>query len=163
MSLRTGLPGSSALQIDEHIKPVILQCRTPQKTNPKDHLVPNYVLIQSLFVFLPRGPGMSRKPVLSFNRCATPVKFPIWLCLPHRSTIQEDDLRSKPHCGHEMFVLIELTSRDFPPHRHYSPSFGPWQTPGRHAHTQTYFDRLVGCWCKYPSNHFHSARRLNHS
>ena len=42
-----------------HIKPVMLQCRTPQETNPKGHWGPNCFLIKSLFVFLPGGPGMS--------------------------------------------------------------------------------------------------------
>ena len=35
MALGIGLLRSSALQIHGHITPVILQCRTPQKTNPK--------------------------------------------------------------------------------------------------------------------------------
>ena len=37
MALRIGLPGSSAMQNDGHIKPVMLQCRTPRDTNPKGH------------------------------------------------------------------------------------------------------------------------------
>ena len=37
MALRIGLLRSSALQNDGRIKPVILQCRTPQGTNPKGH------------------------------------------------------------------------------------------------------------------------------
>ena len=44
MALRIGLLGSSALQNDGHIKPVILQCRTPQETNPKGHRGPKYFL-----------------------------------------------------------------------------------------------------------------------
>ncbi len=44
MALRIGLLRSSALQNDGHIKPVILQCRTPQETNPKGHWGPNYFL-----------------------------------------------------------------------------------------------------------------------
>ncbi len=34
MALRIGLLRSSALQNDGHDVPVILQCRTPQETNP---------------------------------------------------------------------------------------------------------------------------------
>jgi hypothetical protein len=34
--------------------------------------------------------------------------------------------------------------------------------PNRYAHTQTSLNWLVGCWCKYPSSHFHSASRFNH-
>ena len=49
MAHRVGLPGSSALQNDGHIVPVILQCRTPQETNPKGHWGPNYFLGKSLF------------------------------------------------------------------------------------------------------------------
>jgi hypothetical protein len=45
MALRIGLPGSSALQNDGLDVPVILQCRTPQETNPKGHWGPNYFLI----------------------------------------------------------------------------------------------------------------------
>ena len=37
MALRIGLPGSSALKNDRHIKPVSLKSRTPQETNPKGH------------------------------------------------------------------------------------------------------------------------------
>ena len=32
--------------------------------------------------------------------------------------------------------------------------------PNRYAHTQTSLNWLVGCWCKYPSSHFHFASRL---
>jgi hypothetical protein len=49
MALRIGLLGSSALQNDGHIKPVILQCRTPQETNPKGHWESTCLLIKSLF------------------------------------------------------------------------------------------------------------------
>ena len=35
MGLRIGLLGSSALQNDGPITPIILQCRTPQETNPE--------------------------------------------------------------------------------------------------------------------------------
>ena len=34
--------------------------------------------------------------------------------------------------------------------------------PNRCAHTQTSQDRLVGCWCKNPSSHFHYASRFGH-
>ena len=34
--------------------------------------------------------------------------------------------------------------------------------PNRCAHTQTSLNRSVGCWCKYPSSHFHCASRFNH-
>ena len=51
MALRIGLPGSSALQNDGHIVPVILQCRTPQETNPKGQWGPNYFLIKSNVLF----------------------------------------------------------------------------------------------------------------
>ena len=34
--------------------------------------------------------------------------------------------------------------------------------PNRYAHTQTSLNRLVGCWCKDPSSHFHCASRFNH-
>jgi hypothetical protein len=44
MALRIGLLGSSALQNDRHIKPVILQCRTRQEINPKGHWRPNWFL-----------------------------------------------------------------------------------------------------------------------
>ena len=37
MALKIGLLRSSALQNDGHIKPVILQFRTPQETNPNGH------------------------------------------------------------------------------------------------------------------------------
>ena len=37
MALRIGLLGSSALQNDGLDAPDILQCRTPQETNPKGH------------------------------------------------------------------------------------------------------------------------------
>ena len=37
MALRIGLLSRSALQNDGRIKPVILQCRTPQETHPKGH------------------------------------------------------------------------------------------------------------------------------
>ena len=53
MALRIGLLRSSALQNDGHIKPVILQCRTPRGTNLKGHWVPNYFLRKSLFLFPP--------------------------------------------------------------------------------------------------------------
>ena len=53
MALRIGLPGSSALQNDGHIMPVILQCRTPQETNPKGHWGPNCFFIKSLFLLPP--------------------------------------------------------------------------------------------------------------
>ena len=33
--------------------------------------------------------------------------------------------------------------------------------PNRYAHTQTSLNRLVGCWCKDPSSHFHYASRFN--
>ena len=49
MALRIGLLGSSALHNDGLDVPVILQCRTPQETNPKGHWGPNCVLIKSLF------------------------------------------------------------------------------------------------------------------
>ena len=45
MSLRIGLLRSSALQTDGRIKPVILQCRTPQETNPTGHWGPHYFFI----------------------------------------------------------------------------------------------------------------------
>ena len=32
--------------------------------------------------------------------------------------------------------------------------------PNRYAHTQTSLNRLVGCWCKYPSSHLHCACRF---
>jgi hypothetical protein len=51
MALRIGLPVSSALRHDGHMEPVILQCRTPQETNPKADWTPNYFLITSLFLF----------------------------------------------------------------------------------------------------------------
>ena len=53
MALRIGLPGSSAMQNDEHIKPVILQSRTRRETNPKGHWGPNYFLRKSLCLFPP--------------------------------------------------------------------------------------------------------------
>ena len=34
--------------------------------------------------------------------------------------------------------------------------------PNRCAHTQTSQSRLVGCWCKDPSSHFHYASRFGH-
>ena len=34
--------------------------------------------------------------------------------------------------------------------------------PNRCAHTQTSQNRLVGCWCKNPSSHFHYASRFGH-
>ncbi len=33
--------------------------------------------------------------------------------------------------------------------------------PNKYAHTQTSPDRLVGCWCKNPSCHFHFGNRFN--
>ena len=47
MDLRIGLLRSSALQNDGRIKPVILQCRTPGKTNPEGHWGPNDFFIKS--------------------------------------------------------------------------------------------------------------------
>ena len=47
MALRIGLLRSSALQNDGLDVPVILQCRTPQETNPKGHWGPNYFLRNS--------------------------------------------------------------------------------------------------------------------
>jgi hypothetical protein len=45
IALRMRLLRRSALQNDGLDVPVILQCRTPQETNPKGHWVPNYFLI----------------------------------------------------------------------------------------------------------------------
>ena len=53
MALGIGLPRSSALQNDGLDAPVILQCRTPQKTNPKGHWVPHFFFIKSLFLLPP--------------------------------------------------------------------------------------------------------------
>ncbi len=53
MALRIGLLRSSALQNDGLDAPVILQCRTPQETNPKGHWGPHYFFIQSLFLLPP--------------------------------------------------------------------------------------------------------------
>ncbi len=53
MALRIGLLRSSAPQNDGRIKPVILQCRGPQETNPKGHWGPNYFFIKSLFLLPP--------------------------------------------------------------------------------------------------------------
>ena len=53
MALRIGLLRSSALQNDGRITPVILQCRTPQETNPKGHWGPIYFFIKSLFLLPP--------------------------------------------------------------------------------------------------------------
>ena len=53
MALRIGLLESSALQnygLDAH---VILQCRTPQETNPKGQWGPTYFFINSLFLLPP--------------------------------------------------------------------------------------------------------------
>ena len=47
MAVRIGLLRTSALQNDGRIKPVILQCRTPQETNPKGHWGPTYFLRNS--------------------------------------------------------------------------------------------------------------------
>jgi hypothetical protein len=44
MALRIGLLESSALQNDGHDVPVILQCRTPQETNPKGNWGPILLL-----------------------------------------------------------------------------------------------------------------------
>ncbi len=53
MALRIGLLKSSALQNDGLDAPVILQCRTPQETNPKGHWGPHYFFIQSLCLLPP--------------------------------------------------------------------------------------------------------------
>ncbi len=53
MALRIGPLRSSALQNDRLDAPVILQCRTPQETNPKGHWGPHYFFIQSLFLLPP--------------------------------------------------------------------------------------------------------------
>ena len=54
MALRIGLLKSSALQNDGRIKPVILQCRTPQETNPKGQSGPNcFFCIKSLCLLPP--------------------------------------------------------------------------------------------------------------
>ena len=45
MALRIGLLRSSALQNDGLDVPLILQCRTPQETNPKSHWGSNYFLL----------------------------------------------------------------------------------------------------------------------
>ena len=50
MALRIGLLRSSAQQNDGRIKPVILQCRTPQETNPKGPWGPTLSFITSLFL-----------------------------------------------------------------------------------------------------------------
>jgi hypothetical protein len=64
MALRIGLPGSPALQNDGLDMPVILQCRTPQETNPKGNGGPiyflgkitPYLLFSSLVVLVCPGP-----------------------------------------------------------------------------------------------------------
>ena len=53
MALKIGLPGSSALQNDGHLKPVILQCRTPRKPILRAIGGQIYFLIKSLFFSLP--------------------------------------------------------------------------------------------------------------
>ena len=53
MALRIGLLRSLALQNDGHIKPVILQCPTPQETNPKGRWGPNHFFIIRLLCSLP--------------------------------------------------------------------------------------------------------------
>ncbi len=53
MTLRIGLLRISALQNDVQDVPVILQCRTPQETNPKGHWGPKYLLIKWLFLCPP--------------------------------------------------------------------------------------------------------------
>ena len=52
-ALRIGLLRRSALQNDGLDAPVILQCRTPQESNPKGHWGPNHFFIQSLFLLPP--------------------------------------------------------------------------------------------------------------
>ena len=49
MAFRIGLLKSSALQNDGLDGPVMLQCPTPQETNPKGHWGPNYFLRNSPF------------------------------------------------------------------------------------------------------------------
>ncbi len=53
MALRIGLLRSLALQNDGLDAPVILQCRTPQETNPKGHWGPNSFSIKSLCLLPP--------------------------------------------------------------------------------------------------------------
>ena len=53
MALRIGLLGRSAPQNDGLDAPVILQCRTPQETNPKGHRGPNLFFIRSLCLLPP--------------------------------------------------------------------------------------------------------------
>ena len=70
MALGIGLLWNSALQIDEHNKPVILQCRTLQETSPEGHWGPNYLKKQYLcfliILFLTSGCDDSRWP-LNYN------------------------------------------------------------------------------------------------
>ena len=53
VALRIALLRSSALQNDGRIRPVMLQCRTPQETDPKGHWGPHYFFRQSLSLLPP--------------------------------------------------------------------------------------------------------------
>ena len=52
MALRIGLNGFKVIWPQWLDVPVILQCRTPQETNPKGHWEPNYFL-GKIIVFFP--------------------------------------------------------------------------------------------------------------
>jgi hypothetical protein len=66
MALRIGLPGSSNLQNDGHIKPVILLCGNLRYINPKSHWGPMLFLmcfvsfVSSLVVLVCLGPSCPR-------------------------------------------------------------------------------------------------------
>ena len=57
--------------------------------------------------------------------------------------------------------LSKLPS-EFPLTSPFSGFFLHLSGPNRCAHTQTSQNRLVGCWCKNPSSHFHYASRFGH-
>jgi hypothetical protein len=79
MAFRIGLPDNSALQNDGHIKPIILQCRTPQETNPKGHWGPNCFLRKSVFLFLP-GVGLCLGPLSLEGRGGAGSGGVVWVC-----------------------------------------------------------------------------------
>ena len=130
MALRVGLPGSSALQNDGHIKPVILQCRTPRETNPNGHWGPNYFLINSFF-FPPwwfwyvLGPAVEGPKTYQDHQGGKKHGFPqkvIWppmalrIGLPGSSALQ--------NYGLDVLIILQCrTPRETNPKGHWGPNY----------------------------------------
>ena len=55
-----------------------------------------------------------------------------------------------------------VSRKKFPRRSPFSGIVHHLSGPNRCAHTQTSQNRLVGCWCKNPSSHFHYVSRFGH-